>query len=186
MTKLIRGDNVKGLIGVLAALVFLLVACSTDAEPSSPAVSLDFETCQDFLNDPAPDLISKTTELTEIAKNDNPVVETMCMVSHQRPDGSKAMTLAVTKFDTSGAADSQYNVTRSSLEQGDTVQFDEGVDGPQSFQAVANAVGVGSFVVIRKELVVISLHTTMPAGVTRISDPEELLDVAKSVTAKLP
>jgi len=150
MITLIRGDNVKGLIGVLAALVSLLVACSTDAEPSPPAVSLDFETCQGFLNDPAPDLISKTMEVTEIAKNDNPVVETMCMVSHQTPDGFKAMTLAVTKSDTSGAA------------------------------------GVGSFVVIRKELVVISLHTTMPAGETPISDPEELLDVAKSVTAKLP
>ena len=195
----------NGLIGGLTALVFLLVACGTNAEPlvpgtvgeadadgeeavptSLPAGSLDFETCEGFLDEPAPELVSKTDELTEPAKNENPAVEAMCQVSHQTQDGSKATTLAVTKFDSAGAADSHYDMVRGSLEVNDDVQLIEGVDGAQSFQAVANTAGVGSFVVIQKGLVVISLHTAMPSGETPLRDSGELLDFAKGVTAKLP
>ena len=68
----------------------------------------------------------------------------------------------------------------------DAVQLTEGVDGPQSFQAVVDNLGVGSFVVVQKGLVVISLHTAMPTGETPIRDPDELLETAKGVTAKLP
>ena len=200
----------KGIVGILAALVFLLAACGTDEEapaqggaegsvavgqepvPASPSeVSLDFGTCEGFLDDPATDLVSKTSELTVAASNDNPGVEAMCMVSHQAADGSKAMTLAVTRFASNDAADSQYNVTRSSLEVDDPAQFpegaqfNEGVDGRQSYQAVVNTGGIGSMVVIRKELVVISMHTAMPSGETPLLDSGELLDVAKGVSAKL-
>lgn len=198
----------KGVVGILATLVFLLLACGTDAEPpapggvngsvagqqepvptSPPESSLNFETCEGFLDDPAPDLVSKTYELTEPANNDNPAVETMCMVSHQTADGSKALTLAVTKFYSTGAADLQYDVTRGGLELDDPppgAQFSEGVDGAQSFQAVVNTGGVGSIVVIQKEFVIISMHTAMPSGETPLRDSGELLDVAKGVSAKLP
>lgn len=114
----------KRAIGGLAVLVLLLVGCSTDEETpapdndsepqptatSVPELSLDFATCQGFLDDPGSELISKTQELTEPATNDNPFVETMCSVSHQTADATKAMTLTVTKFDSNGAADSQYNL----------------------------------------------------------------------------
>lgn len=178
----------------------LLAACSTDEEPSAqddagaqqptansvPKVVLNFATCEGFLDDPVPDLVSKTQELTEPGSNNNPAVETMCSVSHQTPDATKAMTLTVTKFGSNGAADSQYNLVKTSLATDDAVQLTEGVDGPQSFQAVVDNLGVGSFVVVQKGLVVISLHTAMPTGETPISDPDELLEIAKGVTAKLP
>ncbi len=41
-------------------------------------------------------------------------------------------------------------------------------------------------VVVRKELIIISLHTTMPSGETPLRDSAELLAVAKGVSAKLP
>jgi len=167
--------------------------CGTDAEPSAPdgvdgsvsgaqepvvssppEVSLDFDTCEGFLGDPAPDLVSKSFELTEPANNDNHAVETACMVSHQTADGSKAITLAVTKFDSTGAADLQYESTRGGLELDDPppgAQFNDAVDGAQSFQAVTNSGGVGSLVVIRKELVIISLYTAMPSDKLRYSIP---------------
>ena len=85
-----------------------------------------------------------------------------------------------------GAANSQYNLVRAGLSADDAVQFTEGVDGPRSFQAVVDDIGVGSFVVVQKGLIVISLHTAMPTGETPIRDPEELLEIAKRVSAKLP
>lgn len=162
------------------------VATSLPTATSVPEVSLDFVTCQGFLDDPASDLVARTQELTEPASADNPSVETMCSVSHQTPDAAKAMTLAVTFFDSAGAADSQYNLVRAGMSADDAVQFTEGVDGPRSFQAVVDNIGVGSFVVVQKGFVVISLHTAMPTGETPISNPDELLEIAKGVTAKLP
>ena len=147
---------------------------------------MDFETCQGFLDEPEADLVSKIQELTEPAKNYNPAIETMCQVSHQNPNASKAMTLAVTKFDTMTAADAHYDLVRGSLQTDDAVDFTEGVDGPRSFQAVVDGAGVGSFVVAQKELVVISLHTAMPPGQSSIFDPAELVEFAKGVTARLP
>jgi len=190
----------KRVIGGLAVLALLLAACSSDEETpapdsggepkpvakSPPAVSLDFATCEGFLDDPASDLVSRTQELTEPASNDNRAVQTMCSVSHQTPDATKAMTLTVTFFDSNGGADSQYNLVRAGLAADDAVQLTEGVDGPRSLQAVVDNVGVGSFVVVQKGLVVISLHTAMPTGEAPIRDPEELLEIAKGVTAKLP
>ncbi len=41
-------------------------------------------------------------------------------------------------------------------------------------------------VVVRKELIIISLHTTMPSDETPLRDSAELLAVAKGVSAKLP
>lgn len=153
---------------------------------SVPEVSLDFATCQGFLDDPGSDLVSRTQGLTEPASNDTPPVETMCSLSHQTADATKAITLAVTKFDSNGSANSQYNLVRAGLSADDAVQFTEGVDGPRSFRAVVDDVGVGSFVVVQKGLVVISLHTAMPTGETPLSEPDELLEIAKGVTAKLP
>ena len=190
----------KNVVGSLAALVLLLVACSTDAETPSqddaggqepvatspPQVSLSFESCQGFLDDPGPELVSLTQELTEPATTNNPAVETMCSVSHQSTDATKAITLAVTRFDSLGAADKQYDLVRSSMQVDDAVQFEEGVDGDRSFQAVVNGAGVGSFVVVQKGLVVISLHTAMPTGETPLSNPAEMLEIAKGVSAKLP
>jgi hypothetical protein len=192
----------RSIVG-LAVLALLLLACGADSEtPASsaddsdadtqpvatslPEVTLDFETCQGFLDEPGADLVSKIQELTEPAKNDNPAIETMCQVSHQNPNASKAMTLAVTKFDTMTAADARYDLVRGSLQTDDAVDFTEGVDGPRSFQAVVDGAGVGSFVVAQKELVVISLHTAMPPGQSPIFDTAELVGFAKGVTARLP
>jgi hypothetical protein len=147
---------------------------------------LDFETCQGFLDEPGSDLVSRTQELTELANNDNPAIETMCQASHQNSDASKAMTLAVTKFDSIGAADAHYDLVRGSLQADNAVDFTEGVDGPRSFRAVVDGAGVGSFVVVQNELVVIFLHTAMPSGKTPLFDPTELVDLAKGVTARLP
>ena len=192
----------RSIVG-LAVLALLLLACGADSEtPASsaddsdadtqpvatslPEVTLDFETCQGFLDEPGADLVSKIQELTEPAKNDNPAIETMCQVSHQNPNASKAMTLAVTKFDTMTAAYAHYDLVRGSLQTDDAVDFTEGVDGPRSFQAVVDGAGVGSFVVAQKELVVISLHTAMPPGQSPIFDTAELVEFAKGVTARLP
>ena len=147
---------------------------------------MDFETCQGFLDEPGSDLVSKTQELTEPAKNDNPAIETMCQVSHQNSDSSKAMTLAVTKFDSIAAVDAVYDLVRGSLQTDDAVDFTEGVNGPRSFQAVVDGAGVGSFVVSQKELIVISLHTAIPSGQSPLFDPAELVEFAKGVTARLP
>ena len=137
---------------------------------------MDFETCQGFLDEPESDLVSKTQELTEPAKNDNPAIETMCQVSHQNFDSSKAMTLAVTKFDSIAAVDAHYDLVRGSMQTDDAVDWTEGVDGA----------GVGSFVVAQKELIVISLHTAMSSGQSPLFDPAELVEFAKGVTARLP
>ena len=193
----------KSIVG-LAVLGLLLLACGADSEtPASgadnsdadtqqpvatslPEATLDFETCQGFLDESGSDLVSKTQELTEPAKNDNPAIETMCQVSHQNPDSSKAMTLAVTKFDSIAAVDAVYDLVRGSLQTDDAVDFTEGVNGPRSFQAVVDGAGVGSFVVSQKELIVISLHTAMPSGQSPLFDPAELVEFAKGVTARLP
>ena len=193
----------KSIVG-LAVLGLLLLACGADSEtPASgadnsdadtqqpvatslPEATLDFETCQGFLDEPGSDLVSKTQELTEPAKNDNPAIETMCQVSHQNSDSSKAMTLAVTKFDSIAAVDAVYDLVRGSLQTDDAVDFTEGVNGPRSFQAVVDGAGVGSFVVSQKELIVISLHTAMPFGQSPLFDPAELVEFAKGVTARLP
>lgn len=193
----------KSIVG-LAVLGLLLLACGADSEtPASgadnsdadtqqpvatslPEATLDFETCQGFLDEPGSDLVSKTQELTEPAKNDNPAIETMCQVSHQNSDSSKAMTLAVTKFDSIAAVDAVYDLVRGSLQTDDAVDFTEGVNGPRSFQAVVDGAGVGSFVVAQKELIVISLHTAMPSGQSPLFDPAELVEFAKGVTARLP
>lgn len=188
-----RGNLKRSIVG-LAVLALFLLACGADdsdadTQPvatSLPEVTLDFETCQGFLDEPGADLVSKIQELTEPAKNYNPAIETMCQVSHQNPNASKAMTLAVTKFDTMTAADAHYDLVRGSLQTDDAVDFTEGVDGPRSFQAVVDGAGVGSFVVAQKELVVISLHTAMPPGQSPIFDPAELVEFAKGVTARLP
>jgi len=194
----------RSIVG-LAVIGLLLLACGTESgtpapsgtddsdsdtqQPvatSLPEVTLDFETCQGFLDEPGSDLVSKTQELTEPAKNDNPAIETMCQLSHQNSNSTKAMTLAVTKFDSITAADAHYDLIQGSLQADDAVDFTEGVDGPRSFQAVVDGAGVGSFVVAQKELIVISLHTAMPSGETPLFDPAELVDLAKGVTARLP
>ena len=193
----------KSIVG-LAVLGLLFLACGADSEtPASgadnsdadtqqpvatslPEATLDFETCQGFLDEPGSDLVSKTQELTEPAKNDNPAIETMCQVSHQNSDSSKAMTLAVTKFDSIAAVDAVYDLVRGSLQTDDAVDFTEGVNGPRSFQAVVDGAGVGSFVVSQKELIVISLHTAIPSGQSPLFDPAELVEFAKGVTARLP
>jgi hypothetical protein len=174
----------------LAVLGLLLLACGADSQQpvatSLPEVTLDFETCQGFLDEPVSDLVSKIQELTEPAKNDNLAIESRCKVSHQNADASKAMTLAVTKFDSIVAADAQYDLVRGSLQTDDAVDFTEGVDGPRSFQAIVDGAGVGSFVVAQKGLVVILLHTAMPPGQIPLFDPAELVEFAKGVTAKFP
>lgn len=193
----------KSIVG-LAVLGLLFLACGADSEtPASgadnsdadtqqpvatslPEATLDFETCQGFLDEPGSDLVSKTQELTEPAKNDNPAIETMCQVSHQNSDSSKAMTLAVTKFDSIAAVDAVYDLVRGSLQTDDAVDFTEGVNGPRSFQAVVDGAGVGSFVVSQKELIIISLHTAIPSGQSPLFDPAELVEFAKGVTARLP
>jgi len=198
-------DNLKKYIVGLAVLGLLLLACGADSETPAPSgvddsdtdtqqpvatslpeVTLDFETCQGFLDEPGSDLVSKTQELTEPAKNDNPAIESMCQVSHQNPNASKAMTLAVTKFDSIAAANAHYDLVRGSLQTDDAVDFTESVDGPRSFQAVVDGAGVGSFVMAQKELIVISLHTAMPSGQTPLFDPAELVEFAKGVTARFP
>ncbi len=194
----------KYIVG-LAVLGLLLIACGADSEtPASsgvddsdadmqqpvatslPEVTLDFETCQGFLDEPGSDLVSKTQELTEPSKIDNPAIETMCQVSHQNADSTKAMTLTVIKFDSIAAADAHYDLVQGSLQEDDAVDYTEGVDGPRSFQAVVDGSGVGSFVVAQKELIAISLHTVMPFGESPLFDPAELLKFAKGVTARLP
>jgi hypothetical protein len=192
----------KSIVG-LAVLALLLLACGTDSEsPASgadntdvdtqpvatsvPEVTLDFETCEGFLDEPGSDLVSKTQELTEPAKNDNPAIETMCQISHQNSDSSKAMTLAVLKFDSVTAADEHYDLVGGGLQGDDAVDFTEGVDGPRSFQAVVDGAGVGTFVVVQKELILISLHTAMSTGETPLFDPAELVEFAKGVTARFP
>ena len=51
---------------------------------------------------------------------------------------------------------------------------------------MVDSVGVGSFVVAQKELIVISLHTAMSSGQSPLFDPLELVELAEGVTSRLP
>ena len=51
---------------------------------------------------------------------------------------------------------------------------------------MVDGVGVGSFVVAQKELIVISLHTAMSSGQSPLFDPLELVELAEGVTSRLP
>ena len=96
-----------------STLDFSISAQSASAStPTSGAVAVNFETCEGFLDEPPPDMVSSTIEVTESAKKDNPNIVSMCAVPHQTLDRSSGMTLTVIRFDSTGAAESRFDTIR--------------------------------------------------------------------------
>jgi hypothetical protein len=148
--------------------------------------ALDFNNCEGFLDEPPPDLVLRTINVTETAKNDNPNIVSMCLASYQMIDGSKSITLTVIKFDSVIAADAHYETVLDSLRESAGDQLTEGIIGPKSHKAVVNTAGVGSFVDFQKGVILCSLHTAMPEGETPLVDSDQLVDMAQLVEEKLP
>lgn len=147
---------------------------------------LDFETCRGFLDEPPPDQVSKTQELTATAKQGNPSIETMCQASHDTLDGFKGMTLAVIKFDSTDAADLHFEIILNDLRGRPDVTITDGVVGTRSIQADVNSSGAGSFVVFQDASRVISLHTAMPEGELPLREATFLVVLARGIREKLP
>ena len=166
-----------------STLDFSISAQSASASTlTTGAVAVDFETCEGFLDEPPPNMVSSTIEATESGQGDNPNIVSICVVSHQTLDRSRALTLTVIKFDSIGAAESNFELLRDSF-SGDVT---EGEVGPNSITAVVNSAGLGSFVVIQNGVHLINLHTAMPEGETPVRNVDELASLAQMVNSKLP
>ena len=149
---------------------------------TSGAVTADFETCEGFLDAPPPNLVSRTIEATESAQEDNPNIVSICVVSHQTLDGSRALTLTAFKLDSIDSAESQFELVRESF-SGDVT---EGVVGPRSIKAVVNSAGLGSFVVLQNGVHFINIHTAMPEGEPPLLNVDQLVSLARTVIDRLP
>ena len=152
------------------------------ATSASSAVAIDFKTCEGFLDEPPPDMVSETREAKEIAKEGNPSIISMCTASHDKIDRSNGMTLTVIRFDSTGSAESHFDVMREGM-PGDIAAGDL---GPRSYEVVVDSEGVGSFVVFQNGVHVVMLHTAMPEGETPVRNVDELASIAQMVNSKLP
>ena len=148
--------------------------------------TLDFTNCEGFLDEPPPNLVLSTMDVTETAKKDNPNIVSMCLASYQTIDGFKGITLTVIKFDSVSAADVHFETALDSLRESAGDQLTEGVIGPKSYKVVVNTAGVGSFVGFQKGVVLCSFHTAMPEGETPLADSDQLVDMAQLVEERLP
>ena len=115
--------------------------------PLSELFGVNLETCQGFLDEPPPNMVSKTREFTDVAREDNESIVSMCQASHETVDGSEGVLVTVISFDSEPSAKAHFENILSGF-QGSEVTT--GVLGTESFQAVVNKAGVGSFVVFRE------------------------------------
>ena len=98
--------------GETSRLDFSVHTASAATEiPLSELFGVDLETCQGFLDEPPPNMVSKTREFTDVAREDNPSVVSMCQTSHETIDGSGAVMVTVISFESEGSADSHFETT---------------------------------------------------------------------------
>ncbi len=153
---------------------------------TSGEATLNFETCEGFLDEPTPGLVLNTRNFTDEAKKDNPNLVSFCQASYESADGSSSINLTVLKFDSVGAAEAHYETLLNGLKQTPGNQVTEGVVGPRSFKVAVNAGGVGSFAGFQDGVHAIQLHTAMPEGETPLADVDELVSMAQVVKERLP
>ena len=155
---------------------------ASTSTPTTGEVAVNFETCEGFLDEPPPNMVSETREATVTAREGNPSIVSKCTSSQDTLDRSSGMTLTVIRFDSADSAESHFDMMREGM-RGDVTAGDL---GPRSYEVVVDSDGLGSFVVFQNGVHVITLHTAMLEGETPVWNVNELASLAQMVNSKLP
>lgn len=130
------------------------LADGPDSSASAAVGSPSFEKCSGFLPvavvrdfTKVQDLELETRKAPVVGAADATGLKAVCLLSYQKPDRSKAITLQASQFVSPAAASSRLQQTREFASRQATIEAAP-VDA-NSFQAILNAGGIGSYIVFQ-------------------------------------
>ena len=170
---------------VNAAATLSPLAPTATEVPLSELFGVDLETCEGFLDEPPSNMVAKTREFTDAARQDNESIVSMCQTSQETPDGSASVAATIISFESAAFAEAHFETTLSDLRL-NAEQVTMSVVGSESFQAVVNRAGVGSFVVLQEGIYTVQVYTTMPEGQAPLREVEQLVELSSRVKERLP
>lgn len=159
------------------------LAAAVTEVPLSELFGVDLKTCNGFLDEPPSNMVLKTREFTEVAREDDPSIVSMCQASHETLDGSGGVLVTVISFDSEPSAKAHFENILSGF-QGSEVTT--GVLGTESFQAVVNKAGVGSFVVLWERIYTVQTHIAVSEDQELVREVGQLVDLTSRVKERLP